>query len=278
MFDCIIMNPPYKRNLHLKILAESLRHLKNDGKLVNLSPIRWLEDPLASYKKNNDYHRFEDSVAKHIEDAEIIDQYKAKNVFDAQININLGIYRCDNKEHTVYKKLSKSPILDKIIPHLLSHKPTFEKNKQEGWRVRIHDITGGGGWKKERLNIIGKLFAFKDGKYKDGRWWYECYRKAWLSKTTPYITNSIAFEDEETANNFIKQYDTYFAKYITDKVLSDIHITEEKVLWMADAINPRTNKKGYDSDWTDEDFCKFFDITEKEYEHIAQQATRYDKK
>ena len=26
-FDCIIMNPPYKRNLHLKILDEAIKHL-----------------------------------------------------------------------------------------------------------------------------------------------------------------------------------------------------------------------------------------------------------
>ena len=26
-FDCIIMNPPYQKNLHLKILAEAIKHL-----------------------------------------------------------------------------------------------------------------------------------------------------------------------------------------------------------------------------------------------------------
>ena len=34
-FDCIIMNPPYQRNLHLKILAEAIKHLKDDGICVN---------------------------------------------------------------------------------------------------------------------------------------------------------------------------------------------------------------------------------------------------
>ena len=45
-FDHIIMNPPYNRNLHLKILQEAMKH-SND--VVNLSPIRWLQDPLADY-------------------------------------------------------------------------------------------------------------------------------------------------------------------------------------------------------------------------------------
>ena len=41
-FDCIIMNPPYVRNLHLKILAEAIKHLKDEKSMcVNLSPITW---------------------------------------------------------------------------------------------------------------------------------------------------------------------------------------------------------------------------------------------
>ena len=43
-FDCIIMNPPYCRNLHLKILNEAICYSDD---IVNLSPIKWLQDPLA---------------------------------------------------------------------------------------------------------------------------------------------------------------------------------------------------------------------------------------
>ena len=46
-FDKIIMNPPYNRNLHLKILRQVMN--KAD-EVVNLSPIRWLQDPLAEMK------------------------------------------------------------------------------------------------------------------------------------------------------------------------------------------------------------------------------------
>ena len=54
-FDHIIMNPPYCRNLHLKILNEAIHHSDD---VVNLSPIRWLQDPLAEYKRNSDFKRF----------------------------------------------------------------------------------------------------------------------------------------------------------------------------------------------------------------------------
>ena len=36
-FDCIIMNPPYQRTLHLKILANVARHAAKE--IVNLSPV-----------------------------------------------------------------------------------------------------------------------------------------------------------------------------------------------------------------------------------------------
>ena len=51
-FDKIIMNPPYCRNLHLKILREAMKH---GDEIVNLSPIRWLQDPLAEYKQGLKY-------------------------------------------------------------------------------------------------------------------------------------------------------------------------------------------------------------------------------
>ena len=50
-YDFILMNPPYDKNLHLKIVEQSIPMLTDDGILVNLSPVRWLQDPLAKYKK-----------------------------------------------------------------------------------------------------------------------------------------------------------------------------------------------------------------------------------
>ena len=51
-FDRIIMNPPYDGNLHLKFLKEALNHLTEDGKVVNISPVRWLQDPSSRLRKS----------------------------------------------------------------------------------------------------------------------------------------------------------------------------------------------------------------------------------
>lgn len=60
-FDVAIMNPPYDGNLHLKILEKVIPIA---DEVVNISPIRWLQDPLAKYKKSSDYKRFENTILK----------------------------------------------------------------------------------------------------------------------------------------------------------------------------------------------------------------------
>lgn len=55
-FDCIIMNPPYQRGLHLKILKEAINHLVYNGKIISLQPIvKWQEAELfnTNYPVNN---------------------------------------------------------------------------------------------------------------------------------------------------------------------------------------------------------------------------------
>jgi hypothetical protein len=43
-FDCIVMNPPYNRGVHIKILDHAKTYLVNNGKIVSLQPIvKWQE-------------------------------------------------------------------------------------------------------------------------------------------------------------------------------------------------------------------------------------------
>ena len=105
-FDCIIMNPPYQRNLHLKILAEAIKHLKDEKSVcVNLSPIRWLQDPIAKNKKNSDFNKFEESVAKHIEQLNAIKASEAQALFGAGFWNNLGVYVCKINKFLLLKFL-----------------------------------------------------------------------------------------------------------------------------------------------------------------------------
>ena len=78
-FDKIIMNPPYDGSLHLKILSAVIAE-EPDAEIVNLSPIRWLQDPFAATKKTSDFNRFE-NIRKHLSSVEGITSSQAQNVF-----------------------------------------------------------------------------------------------------------------------------------------------------------------------------------------------------
>ena len=80
------MNPPYLKNLHLKILEIVCSFT---DKVINISPIRWLQDPLAKYKQNSDFNHFEDSITKKIEEIEFIKADVAETLLDASFSMNL---------------------------------------------------------------------------------------------------------------------------------------------------------------------------------------------
>ena len=274
------MNPPYQRNLHLKILAEAIKHFKDDGTYVNLSPVRWLQDPLAKYKKNCDLKRFEESVAKHIESLEVIDGDVISKMFQSGIPTS-GIYVLKSRYYNIYKTCCSISFLDKIVDKLYNmSKCKFEADRLDGWRVKISPIYGGGtagnnSSGKATLRNIGKLLTFKDGK-KDGRPWYDFYAHNGSTKLKPELPYSIVFPNEIEAKNFCKLYDTIFAKVYTHWMKIDVNVYPEIILWLDDAINPRTGLKGYESEWTNDDLYKFFNITPEEQKVIEDTMKKYE--
>ena len=250
-FDVAIMNPPYDGNLHLKILATVAASV---DKVINISPVRWLQDPLASQKKSSDYKRFEDTISKKIENLDIYSAKEMQNVFDGTVmNIDLGIYTIGKGGYD-YTKVSYNSILEKVFTHQ-QNLCNIESNKKLGWRVRMPTIlggkSGGSGNRKIGLSGFGKLLYFYNGE-KDGKPWYDWYVKNQYSKTTSEITSSILFNSEVECKNFIDSLqNTKFGKYVTHKLITDVHVSNKTVLWMSDYTQP----------WTDKRFCEHFGIT-----------------
>lgn len=87
-FDHVVMNPPYSGNLHLKVLQEALRHSDD---IVNLSPIRWLQDPSASYKEHSDFNAFPE-IRQRIESIDVITAKDATSSFGATFWNDLAVY------------------------------------------------------------------------------------------------------------------------------------------------------------------------------------------
>lgn len=276
-FDKIIMNPPYDKNLHLKIVEQAINLLTDDGILVNLSPIRWLQDPLAKYKKNSDWYKFKE-VREHTHKINVVLAKDFQTMFGAIGNFDLGIY-------VIRNSLSPTPVsvinsvIERISEFNHSNPAPLEFDKYKGYRVRIPLITagksGGKGMEKHNvLNSLGRLYTFKDG-YKDGKQWWEHYNVNQFTKKSVIMGISILFKTEKEGLNFINTFNTIIGKFYCGFAITDVHIRNSNVLWLGDAINPRTGLKGYESEWTDEDFRKYFDITDSEWEEIEETMKPY---
>ena len=82
------------------------------------------------------------------------------------------------------------------------------------------------------------------------------------------------FASKEEADNFVKTTTTTniykFMYVVDDKAAIPAHLP-----FMGDAINPRTGKKGYEGEWTDDDLALYFNITPEEQKVIEETMEKY---
>ena len=259
-FDHIIMNPPYCRNLHLKILNEAIRHSDD---IVNLSPIRWLQDPLAEYKRNSDFKRFKE-IRERIESIEIISASEARDVFSIEIFSDLSVYRLTNfgglnaKE---FWKTVRTPaqvmILNKLIHLKDSIADHTEKNKREGIRVPMTDIGGNRGYR----NVYKELAYVIDGQ-KNGVDWTKCKNMGGYEKPEGGpLPLSIKFNTITEAQNFYDSFFTRFYTWLCNITKAQQHLNPGLLPWLGDYTHP----------WTDEDLYKYFNLSDDEIKIIEDE-------
>ena len=136
-FDHIIMNPPYNGNLHLKILSEAINH---SNEIINLSPVRWLQDPLVDYKNQSDFKKF-NHIVKRISNIEVINANKSNKLFNITIG-DLGIYYITdiNNQSTICLN-SINPLAKKIL-NKVNNKSIMDISSKEGYRGSYNGIFG----------------------------------------------------------------------------------------------------------------------------------------
>lgn len=289
-FDYIFINPPYDGNLHLRILSQVIDLLTDDGVCINLSPIRWLQDPLAEYKSGSDWYKFE-NVRTSTKELLTIKKNIASVIFSGNsktyITMDLGIYIITRESYDVIRPLFNS-IIKKIKSKNVKPWSKFvEAKKMDGWRVRVNKIapleaTDGrdertSWWRHWIINPHFETFVYYNGFTKNGRHWSELadnqgkYKK---EKTEP-LSFSIKFNTENEAFNFEKSCNTIFMNGLKNIMQQDQNVPLSHFPFMGDAVNPRTGLKGYNGEWTDNDFCKFFDITDIEWKEFLDVMRPY---
>ena len=235
-FDHIIMNPPYCRNLHLKILNEAINHSDD---IVNLSPIRWLQDPLAEYKRNSDFKKFE-NVRKHIESIEITSAKDASSLFGALIWTDLGVYHLSKDGgFDTYCLLKHLWFVNKVI---LKVKDSI---KDHSTREGVCDFS------KPYIKISGLHGRQGSSNFYD---FTSPRLDIAKSKKTSCGHCTVNFETEEESINFFNSLRTKFYIFINRCIKRDMHIHWKYTPWLGDYTHP----------WTDGDLYQYFELTNEE--------------
>lgn len=241
----VIMNPPYNKNLHLKILQEVMKYSDD---IVNLSPIRWLQDPLAEYKKNSDWKKFED-VRKRIETLDVVSAAEAQQLFGSGQYENSGIYKLTRVggANILPKPFISQGLFDKVnLPtyqgkykslYNAAQKPNFEKPYVK--MSYFHGHVGSKDW----FDVISpqKELAF--------------------STNVSTGTFTVNFDTQEEAENFFDYCQTKFVKACNGNVKTNIR-------WPGYAIPIMPT---YTHPWTDKDLYDFFELTPEEVNIIENE-------
>lgn len=249
-FNKIIMNPPYSGNLHLKILSH-LISLYSDAEVVNLSPIRWLQDPLAEYKRGSDWKKFAD-IRKKIETLDVISAKEAQQFFGSGQYENLGIYHLTENSglDILPKPFISQALFDKVnLPtYQGKHKSFYSERVSENYKnfdkpfVKVSVLHGNVG-AKDWFDIITpqKDLAMSKEQKRGGSG-----------------TFTFNFDTQEEAENFFAYCQTKFVKACNGNVKTNIRWPGYAIPFMPTYTHP----------WTDEMLYEYFNLTEEEIREI----------
>ena len=277
-FDVVVGNPPYDGSLHLKILKKTMEQINETGEVVWLAPARWLQDPLAKYKKNSAYYKYENLISKHLLSFNIINASVSNKMFSIGNFGDLAVYHLTTKKSNFdYDSISREylgdafSIIDKILKFNCDVIANHIQKGFEGICVKVAEVRGFGSGKNfdivslvhnepyiNGIGYIDKKFKKKDVKSQN---------------VDSELFLSVKTIDE--GRNFIKSTRTNFFHFLNKNMKMDQNVPLRFLPYMGNVINPRTGKLGYESEWTDDDFVLYFNITPEEQEIIKKTIEKY---
>ena len=240
-FDIALCNPPYDRNLHLKILEKVIPHCEET---INISPITWLA-------KHNIHRKFaidgRKSLNGKIENIKVIEHREANDLFglgnaietlgiikaknDAKNTIDLEKFGFKNEsEYNLYKKIDVSPNNKKII--------TFNQCK---YNDKYGNVNG-----KRKENDVS-CYTWNGGKTLK-----EALVKDQSIKKYKKESFILYFDSNEEKKNFLDSLDTKFMNWYYH---SFVEPADNKLINMLFRMNDYTHP------WTSRRFCDYFNIT-----------------
>lgn len=270
-FDVAVMNPPW--DIHLKIIEKVLTYADN---VVNISPIRWLQDPLATYKKNSDYNKFENTISKRIKDIEIIDSAEIDKMFGIQYNTTVAVYHFDTKGGYDYESLmdSKSKNYRKIYkavmkkssacPELKLYKDSKKKNFVPVCLLSGHidALNEGPTFSRDRYRYFVNNKCINPNR-KDVNGLTPEKAKSYNLKTFDTV-NVAEFDTTDECANFYDYITSPFFVYMCKCHSMDGNVTPKYLPFMEDYKTKRTNDEIFD----------YFNVSDKNKKFIYQELKR----
>ena len=257
-FDCIIMNPPYQRNLHLKILAESIKHLKDDKSVcVNLSPVTWADKRNICHPKGE----WRKKLNGKINSLDFIEHRNANDMFGTGNAIEyLAI--------TTYKNNGTFDIINYGFTSELEASLFKKINifRKDGTIFTLNQAIGKSSYGSGNgKNVIRKKYDVPIHKWHGGKTCSEAVLNTKVSDVEKCAA-TFRFNSENERINFINSLDTTFMNWYYKMFIvpSDCRITGYMF-----------RMEDYSKPWDDTRFYKFFNITPEEQKIIESTMEKY---
>ena len=271
----VLMNPPYDGSLHLEVLEATLKAAKETNtecEVASVQPARWLEDPLAEYKQGSDYKKYKQTLIDNISKLQLVDATTACKAFNIMNSTDLAIYTF-NTTRTEIKITVQDNLINKLyskISTMTTLHDKLDQNVVDGFRCEVKKLTSGtgghnlGNYDSSKVADVNIVWGpYTDGYTKDGNFFTAGRQKNQFTKD--YFANSIKFNSLDLANNFYLSCNTNFYRRLIHLFKWDVNVPLRFLPYMED----------YSKVWTDEDYCKFFDLTEEESEFMCRKVDDY---
>lgn len=240
-FDLIIMNPPYERDLHLKILEEAIsNHLKDDKNsvCVNLSPVVKSTSIRNLYDEKTITKHKKFSILKYLKDVEVIKSNDSKLFNDAGIQQKIGIqtFSLNNKSNEIdlelfvdYDKRISKDLIKKIMTKCMEN--SILKTKMEG------DVV---------LKISGIHGHIGENDF------YDIMSPSYTKQLESSGKNILYFKSENDRKDFHTFWLSPLGKFLVSLWKIDTHVMLKYIpyIWFK----------------TDEEFVEYFKISNDEFE------------
>lgn len=258
-FDVCVMNPPYCRNFHLKVLDYIMKFAKH---MCSIQHCLWLTSPVNFYNKKSFYYKYE-SIRKHLNRIICFDQWQMTNTFEqnAFFSSELGIYVIDEQTHNYEMRID--PILKKIIDKLKKD-DNFSKLDIRKYDDALDNylclsaFAPGLKYGKPVTKSVKQIgVCTKNDTYRQKKAKIKCATVGDVRNT-----NCIVFKTFEEAQNCYDSMQTPIAHYVCAKTTLSLNMHNDFLMWMPD----------YKEKWSEEKLADYFKLTDDEVFKINEEV------